>query len=167
MRRLALALLTLFVAGSALAVKSGETLYVRSRNTRLVDKPKGRVVTTLQPGDAVTWLGKATEPGWHQVQLKNGKKGVLLTANLATQPPPMELRSSSGKPIDQGAFLSSGAATRALAPLAAEYGRNKSMDAAVRDVTAMEQLSDSVTLGEVAKHAAAVGLPEAVGGEKR
>lgn len=168
MRRLVLALLTLLVGGGALAVSKGDTLYVRSRNTRLVDKPKGKVVSTLQPGEKVTWMGTvANQPGWHQVKLANGRKGVLLTANLATQPPAMEVRASSGgKPIDQGAFIASGAATKALAPAALEYGNNKSMEEAVRDVQAMEQLSDAVTLAAVEQHAGKVGLPVAVGGQR-
>lgn len=169
-KKTVLALVLLLSAGGALAVTKGDTLYIRSRNTRVVDKPNGRVVATLQPGEKVTWNGTvAGAPGWHQVKLKTGRKGVLLTANLATQPPPMEIRSTGGgKPIDQATFLSSGAATKALAPAAIEYAEGKpDTREAVKQVQAMERLSDSVTLDEVAAHTRAVGLPVAVGGGKR
>lgn len=169
MRPSVLALCTLLTAGAAFAITKGDPLYIRSRNTRLVDKPNGRVLATLQPGEEVRWEGTvAGVPGWHQVTTKAGKKGALLTANLANRPPQMELRASAGgKPVDQATFLSSGAATKALAPTAAAYGSGKAeLKDAVVELQSLEALSDAVTLDDVARHTKTSGLPGAVGGER-
>lgn len=157
MRRLSwVVLATALFAGTGLAaITKNSTLYVRSRNTRLVDKPNGKVLATLQPGTEVIWLGTAPNaPGWHLVKV--GKRsGALLTANLATKPPSREVVATQGtKSIDQATFLSSAAATKALAPAAVEYGNNQAdMKKAVAQVEAMERLSDAVTPEALSAHA--------------
>jgi len=149
------------VAGSSLAaITKNSKLYVRTRNTRLMDRPNGKTVATLQPGQEVIWLGTVSgQAGWHQVQVGK-KKGALLTANLSTKPPSREILATDGtKTIDQATFLSSAAATKALAPAAIQYGEQREdMKAAVREVQAMERLSDAVTPKLLSEHVEASGL---------
>lgn len=159
------ALCAALVGPAALALDKNATLYVRSRNTRLVDKPNGKVVAVLQPGEQVKWQGVVEgSPGWHQVITSKGKKGALLTANLSTKPPSTEIVATEGaRAMDTSTFLTSGAATKALAPAAMTYGEQKNMAEAAKEVRAMEALSKSVELDDVAKHAEQAGLPQAVG----
>ena len=74
------AVLALGVAGNALAVTKGGTLYVKAKNTRLMDSAgtNANLLQVLQPGQTVTWLGADPKnKQWHQVEV-NGKKGLGL-----------------------------------------------------------------------------------------
>lgn len=152
------------LAGAAAAVVKGEILYIRARNTRVLESPvSSKVVTTLQPGHKVKWLSKDAR-GWHKIDAGGGYKGVVLPANLSVKPVQMELVSSTGeRALDANSYLSSGAATKALGPGAIDYGKKKEMQKAVDEVKAMEQLAKRVTPAEVAAHASKVGLVPAVG----
>jgi hypothetical protein len=153
------------LAVEASAVKVGEKLYIRSRNTRLLDAPGGtKVLGVLQPGATVVWQGKhPSKPGWHLVEV-NGKKGALLTANLSTTPPRMEILASKGREAtDANAFLSSGAATKALGAGAMAYGKEKSLGESVKGVVAMEALGRAVTAHDISAHARKAGIHDAVG----
>lgn len=152
------------VAGAAAAVVNGDTLYIRARNTRVLKSPAGsEVLTTLQPGQKVTWRSKDSR-GWHKIDAGGGKIGYVLPASLSVKPVQMELVSSTGqRALDANAFLSSGAATKALGEGAVNYGKEKNMQRAVDDVMAMEQLAKTVTPVEVAAHASRIGIAPAVG----
>jgi len=152
------------VAGAAAAVVKGDFVYIRARNTRVLESPSSsKVVAVLQPGQKVTWQGKDSG-GWHKIDVGSGKAGVVVAASLSLKPVQMELLSSTGKrALDANAFLSSGAATKALGPGAIAYGEKKDMKQAVHDVTAMEKIAKTVTAADVAEHARKVGIAEAVG----
>jgi hypothetical protein len=112
-----LALASALLATPALAVKPGGTLYIKSKDTKVLDKAdaKGKAVTTLQPGAEVVWQG-ADEANKQFHKIESGKfKGYTLQANLSPSKPANEnLAKDNGNPIDAKAFASSGAATKAL-----------------------------------------------------
>ena len=163
----AVALLSL--AGAAFALTSGETVYVRSRDTQLLKRPSATADTLLklQPGDAVVWRGADKEqPQWHRVDV-HGQVGFIWFSNLSTKPPDKELLTTpkgTGK-VDAQAFASSGAAGKALTEGAIRYGtqdeKNKgdvkpSMKEAVRETLMVEAISTQRTPAELQAQAARV-----------
>jgi hypothetical protein len=71
------------------AAKRGETLYVKSRDARLLARadPKARPVAVLQPGQAVVWRGPdKANPMFHAVEV-GGKAGFTLQQNLTPTAP--------------------------------------------------------------------------------
>lgn len=107
----------LLLASEALAVKPGGKLYIKARDSRVLEKadPKSKTLGLLQPGDEVTWNGAdAANKQFHAVDA--GKvKGFTLQSNLSPSKPQLErLAKDDGAPIDPKAFASSGAATKAL-----------------------------------------------------
>jgi hypothetical protein len=112
-----LALASALLATPALAVKPGGTLYIKSKDTKVLPKadPKAKAVGTLQPGDEVVWQGAdETNKQFHKVETPKFK-GVTLQANLSPSKPAAEnLAKDNGAAIDAKAFASSGAATKAL-----------------------------------------------------
>ncbi len=125
MRRLIIGLASMALLGSsaALAVKSGDTLYVKTKDAKLLDKaePKGKVIGVMKPGDTVTWKGADANKPFHKVEAQ-GKAGFTVQQNLTPNKPSAEVATSDGKPIDQEAFKSSGAATKALSEAGLKYG---------------------------------------------
>jgi hypothetical protein len=117
-RRLtSLAVGCLLLAPPALAVKPGGTLYIKSKDTKVLEKAdaKAKSVGTLQPGDEVTWNGPDDKnKQFHAID--TGKvKGFTLQANLTpSKQAPETTMKDNGAPIDAKAFASSGAATKAL-----------------------------------------------------
>jgi hypothetical protein len=104
----------LVTATGALAIAPGGKLYIKSKDTLLLKEPKAKssTVLTLQPGTEVTWVGASEKDNqFHQVEV-SGKKGFVRTVDLSPHKPQLELDSSSGKPVSQPAFASSGGATK-------------------------------------------------------
>ena len=123
-----LALAATLVGGAAYAVKPGGTLYIKSKDAKVLDKAdfKAKAVSTLQPGAEVTWEGAAEgNKMFHKVKA-GGVEGFTLQQNLTPNKPQMEaLLKDDGKPIDTKAFASSGAATKALSEAALKYAEKK------------------------------------------
>lgn len=113
-----LILVALLSAAGASAVKKGEALFIKSKDTKVLKDPKAtaKAVVTLQPGTEVIWNGASEkDKQFHEVSV-NGKKGYVLMTNLTPNKPTDEISGSTGKPISPQAFASSGAATKALSP---------------------------------------------------
>ncbi|ATB45066.1 SH3 domain-containing protein [Corallococcus macrosporus] len=166
----ATAVLTLALPTAAAAVKVGEPLYVKAKNTRVLASPSGsaNAVAVLQPGERITWGGAdAKHKQWHKVTTSTGKKGFVFQTNLSTTPPNMELVTGSGgtQQVDPKKFVASGAAVKALSPGAEQYGKDKGGDhgEAVDDIKALEALAKSVSTADIAAHVTAAGLFPVVG----
>lgn len=148
---------------TALAVKKGETLYVKAKSATAFDKPgpKGKAQKPkLEFGDAVTWEGAdKTDPTFHSV---SGKvKGVVHQSVLATKKPTGEVTTSDGAPMSPQAFASSGAATKALTAAGIKYASAKGPDAqaaAAQVIYVEEHTKASGTFDAAAKHTKAQGL---------
>ena len=109
------ALAVALISAPALAVKEGGTLYIRSKDTKVLKtaKANGATVATLQPGTEVTWQGAdKTDKTFHSIKA-GAKAGFVLQANLTPVKPATEV-TGDGKTIDAHAFASTGAATRAM-----------------------------------------------------
>lgn len=172
--RVVAAMLALGLAGDALAVSKGGTLYVKAKNTRLMASASATApaLEVLQPGQAVKWLGPdAKDKQWHQVEVTLGNKktlkGVVFQSNLATQPPNMELVASDGGVVrkDANDFAKSVAAVKLLSDGPIEYGNKKGgdMKKAVEDLQALEKLAEAVGPDKLAAHAQKAGLFPVVG----
>jgi uncharacterized protein YgiM (DUF1202 family) len=164
------AVLALGLPGVAAAVKPGESLYVKAKNTRVMESPSPtvNVVVILQPGEQVTWEGgDAKNKQWHRVTAPGGKKGFVFQTNLSTTAPNMELVTDrDGKQrVDPKKFVASGAAVKALSPGAEAYGKGKEGDyaKAVADIKALEDLAKKLTTQDISRHVAEVGLFPVVG----
>lgn len=108
--------LALLPCAPAWALKDGDTVYVRARNTKWLAKPDAGapVKRTLRAGDALTWR-RAAAGNFHEVQPGAEKKtGFVYFANLALQPLRDERRETARTRVDTEAFVSSGAAIRGL-----------------------------------------------------
>lgn len=120
-----LVVLALMSAGSAFAVKVGDNLFVKSKDTKVLKDPKATAaaVVTAQPGDEVKWEGPSDkDKQFHKVTFK-GKTGFVLMSNLSPNKPQGEVDASTGKPMSAQAFASSGAATKALTPAGVKYAK--------------------------------------------
>ncbi|NMO22921.1 SH3 domain-containing protein [Pyxidicoccus fallax] len=166
----ALVAAVLALPGAAGAVKVGESLYVKAKNTRVMESPAptANAVVILQPGEKVTWEGAdPKQKQWHRVTATNGKKGFVFQTNLSTTPPNMELvTDKDGKQqLDPKKFVASGAAVKALSPGALEYGKEKQGDyaKAAEAIQALEARSKKVTTTEIAAHVKEAGLFPVVG----
>ena len=149
----------------AWAVQKDGKLYVKARNTRVLKSPlpTSDVVAVLQPGQQVTWKGADPKnKQWHQVTEPGGKPGYVFQTNLSTKPPNMELVAKDGgtRAIDPAAFVSSGAAVKALSPGAEKYGNEKGGTSAkaVKQIKALEDLANKVTPEQIAEHVKQAGL---------
>lgn len=123
----ALAVVALLSATGAFAVAKGGTLYIKSKDTKVLKEPKAgaAAVSTVQPGTEVIWNGASEkDKQFHEISV-GGKKGFVLMANLSPSKPQQELSQSTGKPMSAQAFASSGAATKALTPAAIKYSQAK------------------------------------------
>lgn len=103
--------LLLLLAAPSLAVRIGDKLYVKTKDTRVRKTPelKGATVLTLQPGSEVIWTGMSEKnKEWHQVSV-DGKRGFVHRSDLTPQAPMRELAVSTGPRIDPQAFAASGA----------------------------------------------------------
>jgi uncharacterized protein YgiM (DUF1202 family) len=164
------AALALCAASTALAVKTGEDLYVKARNTRLMASasPTANVVTVLQPGQKVTWLGADPKnKQWHRVKVSEKQQGLVFQSNLSTQPPNLELVSKGTvSQEDLKSMASSGAAVRGLSEGAVKYGNGKQAPGfteAVTQVKELEKLALEITPQDLAGHATKTHLFPVVG----
>jgi len=119
------------VASTAFAVKPGGTLFIKSKDTKVLKDAKAGApaVVTLQPGAEVTWNGPSPkDKTFHKIE-SNGKKGFVLQANLSPSKPAEELDVSTGKAIPKGAIASNAAATKALSPAGINYAKGSGEEA--------------------------------------
>jgi predicted small lipoprotein YifL len=123
-----LTVLALVGAATAGAVKKGDPLFIKSKDTKVLKDPKAdsKTVDTLQPGTSVTWNGPSDkDKQFHEVTTAKGKKGYVLMSNLTPNKPADEISGSSGEPVSAHAFASSGAATKALTEAGVSYAKGK------------------------------------------
>lgn len=168
-RVLLTAVLALGVASPALAVTKGGTLYVKVKNTRLMDSAatSANLVQVLQPGQTVTWLGADPQnKQWHQVEV-DGRKGVVFQSNLSTKQPNMELVAGKDGVTthDAAAFANSGAAIKLLADGPRQYGQKKGADVqdAMAQLQQLKALTDTLKESDAARHVKQAGLFPVVG----
>jgi len=150
-----LLLLLSMAAPSAHALKDGDTIYVKARNTKLLvaAKADADAKAVLRVGEPLLWRAKDAG-GFHRVSLP-GKTEVYFVygANLSLQAPRQELWTASGTKVDTKAFASSGAATKGLSEGAFQLAVNDAqMERAARDLVALEVLQAEVTEAEVDAH---------------
>ena len=149
----------LLLSSAAFAVAKGGTLYIKSKDTKVLKdaKASASAVATLQPGDEVIWNGASEkDKAFHEVQVK-GKKGFVLQANLSPTKPAEEVDSSTGKPISKQAFASSAAATKALTPAGVKYAKGNG-------VKSSEAAAQIIYVEELNK---AKGTPEAIAAKSK
>jgi hypothetical protein len=162
------AVLALCAAGTALAVKPGEALFVKARNTRLMasSAPTADAVSILQPGQQVKWLGAdPKDKRWHRVEVE-GKQGVVFQSNLTAKPPQLELIADNGvRQVDPVAFSSSGAAVKLLGDAAISYGKGKGDDygQAAEQLRQLGKMAREIPLQEVSERARKAKLLPVVG----
>jgi len=155
-------LLSLSVAApSAHALKDGETVYVKARNTKLLvaAKAEAEVKAVLRVGDALRWRQKEAS-GFHRVSLP-GKAEVYFVygANLSLQAPRQEQWAASGTTVDTKAFASSGAATKGLSEGAFQMAvGDAQLEKAAKALLALEAMQAGVTDTEVDAHLRAAKL---------
>jgi hypothetical protein len=149
-KALGLAAWALLFATPATAVKPGGSLFIKTKDTKVLAKADARakVQTVLQPGTEVKWIGadKANRK-FHSIETLDGKKGFALQQNLSPSKPSTEyLGKDDGKPIDAQAFASSGAATKALSEAALKYGEGQpSMEELTKGLMTAESVAASVS----------------------
>jgi hypothetical protein len=159
MKRLygAIAAVALLSAGGAGAVAKGGSLYIKSKDVKLLKEPKAgaAAVKPLAIGTEVKWQGaSAADKAFHEVEV-DGKKGFVLMSNLSPSKPQTEIAGSSGTPMSPQAFASSGAATKALTPAGINYAKSEGKDAP----KALEAAAEIIHVEEYNK---AKGTPEAI-----
>jgi hypothetical protein len=156
----------LWAGAAAAGAKPGDTLYIKARNTRVLKDPSASaaVVAVLQPGAAVTWQGPDPKDKRWQRVTAGKSKGVVLSANLTAEKPKGELTAVTGaEAADTSAFMSSGAASKALGPGAIQYAHALKSEAAADQLQRAETLAKTIGPREVAAHARKAGLHEVVG----
>ena len=159
----ALAAIALIGACGAWAVAKGGTLYIKSKDTKVLKDPKAdaKAVVTLQPGAEVVWNGPAEkDKTFHEIS-SAGKKGYVLMTNLSPNKPAQEIDASTGKPMSAQAFASSGAATKALTPAAIKYAESKgpsANEAACEIIYLEEHNNNQGTPDAIAAHQKVAGL---------
>lgn len=166
MPRLMLLCGLLWAGAAAAGAKPGDTLYIKARNTRVLKDPSASaaVVVILQPGAAVTWQGPDPKDKRWQRVVSGKNKGVVLSANLTAEKPKGEVMAATGaEAADANAFMSSGAASKALGAGAIAYAKEKNADAAARQLQRAEGLAKTIGPREVSEHARKAGLHDAVG----
>ncbi|MEN9800838.1 MAG: hypothetical protein RL653_4535 [Pseudomonadota bacterium] len=134
------------------ALESGDTVYVRARNTKLLKEPRANAPAgrTLNVGEALTWR-KAEAGNFHEVQPTGEKKaGFVYYANLALKPPREERWAASNTTTDVEDFGSSGAATKGLAQGAVQLAAtDASLARAATALKALELLQAGITDDEL------------------
>ncbi|MBZ4395678.1 SH3 domain-containing protein [Myxococcus sp. MISCRS1] len=166
------ALLMMGLPGLSSAVAVGGSLYVKAKNTRVMESPSptANAVVILQPGEQVKWEGAdAKNKQWHKVKTSTGKRGFVFQSNLSTTAPNLELvvGDQGKRKVNPEGFVSSGAAVKALSPGAVAYGNKKGggHKQAVAQLQSLEKAAKDVSTQDIAKHAAAAGLHPVVGAE--
>lgn len=173
----------LLLWSAAAAAAEPKQLYIRARNTRVLDAPKptAATVAVLQTGDVVRWIGPSeADAKFHTVEATvKGKKvtGLVFVSNLTATKPARELVARESKRGFRTADQSAGAATKALSDGAVAYGKKKkkkNADDSIASLVALEKLAAKVGPDDISEYANAAGLfpvvrqPTAVaGGETR
>jgi hypothetical protein len=160
------AVCALLATAAAAGVKPGETLYVKTRNTRVLKSPSASaaVVVVLQPGAPVTWEGPDPTDGRWQRVTSGKKQGVVMTANLAAEPPKPEVTQITGATSsDAKAAMSTGAASRALGAGALAYAKELGSETAAKQLERAEVLARTIGPKQVAEHAKKAGIHSIVG----
>ncbi|HSP79406.1 MAG TPA: SH3 domain-containing protein [Myxococcaceae bacterium] len=158
--------LALGAPGSASAVEVGGTLYVRAKDTRLLESPSptSKVLAILQPAQSVVWQGAhPRNKRWHHVKA-GGRSGYVFQSNLATKPPSMELVAGEGSgKLDAQAFASSGAAVKAVSSGVLSMGNQRlELKESILQLDALEHfVQERVKDEDVAAHAQQAGLAPA------
>ena len=159
----ALAVLTLLFGGAAVAVTKGGKLYIKGKNTNVYKEASlsSKVLGTLQPGDEVTWNGADKKmPSMHNVA---GRwTGFVSQAALSPTKPTGEVLTNDGAPVSKQAFVSSGAATKALTEAGIKYAGEKpgGKEAAAEVIYFEEHTWNAVKGNAVKDHVRALGLNE-------
>ena len=164
-RAFRLGLAVVLISLPAWAVKVGETLYIRSKDTALLKTAAatGAPVAKLQPGTEVIWNGAdAKNKQFHKVKA-GPKEGFVLQVNLTTNKPQTEV-GSDGKGIDGHALAASGAATRTLSEVGqTQAAKTPDLTTAGKQVVLLELINAKVTDKDLIDFAAKQGLPKAGG----
>src|SRR5437868_12597315 len=133
-------LIVTLLSAPAWAVKPGDKLYIKSKDTKVLKAAKATApaVVTLQPGAEVEWQGAdKTDKQFHSVK-SGAKAGFVLMSNLTPLKPSTEV-TGDGKTIDAHALASSGAATRALSASGQSLATKKpELAAAAQQVVELE-----------------------------
>ncbi|QSQ11345.1 SH3 domain-containing protein [Myxococcus landrumensis] len=163
-------MLALGVPSVASAVAVGGSLYVKAKNTRVMESPSptANAVVILQPGEQVKWEGADTKnKQWHKVKTSAGKRGFVFQSNLSTTAPEMELvvEDKGKRKVNPAGFVASGAAVKALSPGAIEYGNKKGGNhkQAVAQLQQLEKTAKDVSTADIARHVTEAGLFPVVG----
>ena len=162
------AVLTMCGASLALADTPKGTLYVKARNTRLMASasPTADVVSVLQPGQQVDWLGAdPKDKQWHRVVVGK-QKGLVFQSNLSPKAPQLELVAQNGvRQVDPVAFASSGAAVKLLGEGVISYGNGKGKEygEAAAQLKQLGTLAREIPLQDVSERARQVKLLPVVG----
>ncbi|MFT3713755.1 MAG: hypothetical protein QM817_39350 [Archangium sp.] len=134
----------LLSANAAWAVAVGGSLFIKSKDVKLLKDPKaGAAAVTpavIDVGSEVKWLGASDkDKSFHQIEYK-GKKGFVLMSNLSPSKPATEVM-DGGKPMSAQSFASSGAATKGLTPAGVKYAKanGQSDSDAAADVIYIEE----------------------------
>lgn len=157
----------LLAAGAAWALKPGDTVYVRARNTPLQSKPSTTskpAAPALQPGAKLQWLEQAKDaPRFHKVRTAKGATGYVWYQNLSTTPPRTELVVESGKAknVDAQAFASYGAAARGVASGPRKVSGRLDKETTAKQFAVLEEVARQVKKTDAAPkaHVAAGGTP--------
>jgi len=153
---------------AATAASVARTMYVRARNTHVMQAPdvSAKTVAVLQPGAEVGYVGPAEKaPGWHQVAVQ-AARGFVYQSNLSVTKPSLAIGDSSApRPHDGQASPTFGAVIPGLGPGAIRYGTQTETQfaRAVDDIRNAEAISVGITDAELAKHAIANHLHPMVG----
>lgn len=152
----AVAAAALLSASGAWAVAKGGSLYIKSKDVKLLKDPKASATAVipkaLEVGTEVKWQGASDkDKAFHEIEV-NGKKGYVLMTNLSPAKPQMEAAGSSGAPMSPQQFASSGAATKALTPAGINYAKGEGPNA-------KEAASEIIYVEEYNK---TKGTPEAI-----
>lgn len=164
-----LALVGGLVAGPVLAVQPPGPLYIKAKNTHVKASPDPAADTlaVLQPGQEVTYLGRAGATPWCRVKAPGQKgpiEGVVFQSNLGVSPPSREVTSKNPLvPLSPEAFASSGAAIKAVGPGTLEYGKTLGKDDSAQQLQKLVALAKDINDVAVAQYATQGGLPEVVG----
>jgi len=131
--RALLAALALAALAGALAL--ADTVYVKARNARMLDKPdayEGKLVKRLDYRDKLQRTEKGEE--WDKVE-SSGQAGYVRSRDLDTKQPPDTREQGSGWTWAQGGSDPTfTAGTRALGPLGKQYTSTNNLEAGRRVV---------------------------------
>jgi hypothetical protein len=150
---------------AALAVQTGQSLYIRAKDTKLLkdDSLTAAPAGLLQPGTEVKWQAVSSRNKLlHHVKVTFGGQehdGWVLQGNLAPRPPvPEYLKSGEGLAVDPQVFASSGAATKALDEAGTAYAKGLSQPDLAQRFEAAERISRAVDVRRLAQRNAGLGL---------